>query len=87
MSTTQTSLTIGSRKFTIESTIAHAVGPNAGTASYILAGERGARYRTMRNVASPGEMMIIDTKRGKMAAGFESIRLTDVDGTLRVVAS
>lgn len=78
-------LVLNGRNFTVTAVAPHAVGINAGTSSYSLAGERGANYRTMRNVADPRQMMLVDVRRGKMAVGFEHIRLTDADGSLRRV--
>ena len=51
---------------------------------YILTGKRGAKYGTMRNKKNPTLMFMIDLRGFGIPAGFESVTLTDADGSLSV---
>ena len=54
---------------------------------YILTGERGASYLTMRRVNHPEVMFLVhrDPRKLGIPSGFDSVLLTDSDGELRVV--
>jgi len=77
-------LKIGNREFTIT---ACCPDGDIGRPLYWLEGKRGAKYATMRNVNRP-EIMFLITRRGfGLAAGYETVMLTDANGTLEVVGA
>lgn len=78
MATTQTTLTIGRRTYSVSTQTA-----GNGELQYVLTGKRGALYGTMRNVHRPALMFLIDCRGFGPVPG--NLWLTDQNGTLEVV--
>ena len=72
----------GRLRFTVETIDAKA---DCDRPCYRLTGDRGARYRTMRNVHSGRMFLIHEDRRSGIVRAFASVRLCDAKGGLNVV--
>lgn len=76
--TKQTEIEINGKKFKLETN-----GLDAdGRTRYLLTGQRGAKYGTMRNAKNTNIIFLINLRGFGLAPGFENTYLTDSRGTL-----